>query len=145
MSVVEAVIILAGVIKQIADDASANSTLASSLSARVEIIPRILLKIPNNTDLDEQLLLRMYGFLKEAHDLIVSYKSKGTMSRMFSASSMRAKFAAVEVNIGRCVDDLSFNVGITSAAVLESIRADIRGEQKEAAAAGTCVYLRIIV
>ena len=136
MSIVEAVIILAGVIKQIADDASANSTMATSLATRVEIIPRILKKIPNSADLDEQLLLRMYGFLKESHDLIVAYKSKGTMSRLFSASSMRAKFAAVEVNIGRCVDDLSFNVGITSAAVLESIRADIRSEQKDSSAAG---------
>lgn len=122
---------MAGVIKQIADDASANSTLSASLTARVEIIPRILMKFPNHADLDEQLLNRMYGFLKEAHDLLLAYKSKGVMSRMFSASSMRSKFAAVEVNIGRCVDDLSFNVGITSAAVLESIRADIRNERKD--------------
>lgn len=63
--------------------------------------------------------------------MILAYKTKGTMSRLLYATSMREKFSLVENSIGRCVDDLSFNVGITSAAVLESIRADIRGEQKE--------------
>lgn len=130
MSVLEAIIVLAGVIKQIADDHSANATIVSSLAARVEIIPRILKKIPENTELDSELLDRMYGYLKESHELIMTYKSKGTMSRLFTASSMKSKFTTVETNLGRCIDDLSFNVGVTSASVLESIRSDLRRENE---------------
>jgi hypothetical protein len=128
MSVLEAVVVLAGVIKQIADDSSANATIVTSLAARVEIIPRILRKIPETTELDVELLNRMYGYLKQAHDAIMNYKSKGTMSRLFMATSMKARFLAIEADLGRCIDDLSFNVGITSASVLESIRSDMRKE-----------------
>ena len=46
MSILEAVIVIAGVIKQIADDSSANASMVKSLATRVEIIPRILKKIP---------------------------------------------------------------------------------------------------
>ena len=128
MSILDAVIILASVVKQIADDASANSTLCSSLAARVEMVPRVLKKFPDASELDEDLLQRMYGFLKVAHDLITSYKSKGTISRMLMASSMRGDFEKVETNIGRCIDDLSFNVGVASAAKIDAIRADFQKE-----------------
>ena len=144
MSVLDAVIILAGVIKQIADDAGANSTLSASLAARVDIIPRILKKIPETSEIDPDLLNRMYGFLKESHDVILEYRGKGLMSRMITANSMRAKFSAVEANIGRCIDDLSFNVGVTSAALLESIRDDIRRDLRPEST-GNLVLVLVLV
>jgi len=136
MSVLDAVIILANVIKQIVVDASFNSTMSASLTARVDIIPRILKKIPETSEVDVDLLNRMYGFLKEAHDEIVLYKNKGKMSRMLMASVTRARFAAVEENLGRCIDDLTFNLGVTSNVLLESIRNDMRKEGRDETAIG---------
>jgi DNA repair ATPase RecN len=126
MSILEAVILLARVVKQVADDSSSNATTVHSLAARVESMVRVLQKIPENTELDPGLLNRMHDNLKEAHRLIVKYDKKGTVLRLISASSMKSKLGAVEASIGRCIDDLSFNVGMTSAAVLEGIRADLR-------------------
>ena len=129
MSILEAVIVIAGVIKQIADDSSANASMVKSLATRVEIIPRILKKIPENNELDDELLKRMHMHLKEAHRLLLKYQSRNSVTRMIKASSARLKFANVETELGRCIDDLSFNVGITSAAMIDSIRSDLRREQ----------------
>ena len=129
MSILEAVIVIAGVIKQIADDSSANASMVKSLATRVEIIPRILKKIPENNELDDELLNRMHTHLKEAHRLLLKFQSRNSVTRMIKASSARLKFANVETELGRCIDDLSFNVGITSAAMIDSIRSDLRREQ----------------
>jgi hypothetical protein len=126
MSILEAIILLARVVKQVADDSSSNVTTVQSLAARVESMVRVLQKIPDNTELDPGLLNRMHEHLKEAHRLIVKYDKKSSVLRIMSASSMKFKLAAVEAHIGKCIDDLSFNIGITSAAVLEGIRADLR-------------------
>ena len=144
MSILEAVIILAGAIKQVADDSSANATMVTSLTARVEIIPRILKKIPETNDLDPELLNRMHENLKEAHRLIVKYKSRNAMARVLTATATKGKFSAVETNLGRCIDDLSFNVGITSAAVLENIRSDMRKEA-EATPGMLRVFPRLLI
>jgi hypothetical protein len=128
MSVLEAVLLLATVIKQVVDDSQVNFTVCSSLAARVEIVPRVLKKYPDPSELDDDLLQRMYGCLKESHDIIMEYKNKGSVSRLLMASSMKAKFLLVEEKLGRCIDDLSFNVGVTSAAKINAIHDDIKRE-----------------
>lgn len=131
MSILEAVIILAGVIKQVADDSTDNAAMVKSLVARVETVPRILKKIPETNELDPDLLNRMHEILKDAHKAVTKYYTKGMVRRLFTASSMKTKFSTIEASLSRCIDDLSFNVGITSASVLEGIRSDLSNRRPE--------------
>jgi hypothetical protein len=122
MELANAVISLALVVKQQADDATENVALCQSLSSRAEMIPRLLDKFPDKSNLDEVLLSRIFEQLKSCHDLINQYRTKGAFMRFLKAGTMKNEFQDLENSLGKSIDDLTLAVGVSSAMVLDSIR-----------------------
>jgi serine/threonine protein kinase len=126
MELASAVISLALVVKQQADDATENIALCHSLSSRAEMIPRLLEKFPDKANLDVALLSRIFEQLKSCHDLINLYRKKGALMRFIKAGTMKNDFQDLESNLGKSIDDLTLAVGVSSAIVLDSIRNDFQ-------------------
>lgn len=122
MSILEAVVTLATLVKQAADDANANSEHCIALSERINRIPRILSKFPNTSDLDEELLSKIFVLLKESHEAIREHNAQGRLRRMVNASATRQRFEQLATDLGVCLDDLNLCVGITSAAKLSQLQ-----------------------
>ena len=103
MSLADAVISLAGLVKQLSDDATDNVGLCKSLGGRIEMIPRLLEKFPHMQNIDEQLLTKVFQTLKDSRDVITEYGKKGKMGRFFQSSSIKKKFNDLDALIGQCV------------------------------------------
>ena len=125
--VFSALVSLATLVKHIADDASANVTIAVALRDRVDLVIRVLQKYPDPNELDEILMSKLFKLLMQAHDLVVSYKSLSRITRVVRATAIRQQFEALDITIGKCLDDLVLCIGVASASKLEIIRLDING------------------
>ena len=113
-----ALVSLATLVKQIADDASANASIAVDLRERVELVIRVLQKYPDPSELDEILLSKLFKLLMEAHDSLISYNSLPSMTRMLKAISIRQEFEGLDSAIGKCLDDIVLCISVVSASKL---------------------------
>lgn len=121
MSLIDAVLSLAILVKKTADDAVANVELCRSLGLRVDLVPRLMEKISNPAELDEALIFRLFEILRSAQELVLEYNNRNKFFRILTASLIKEKFFNIEQSLGKCLDDLALCIGIASAAKLDFI------------------------
>lgn len=122
MSAIDAVISLAKIVKELADDAADNVALNNSLASRAAMIPRVLESFPGSTtELDAKLIDRTFDILSYAKNRIDKYKAMNSVMRVLKASSIKAKFTKVENDLSRVVDDLTFATSLLSANKLSNL------------------------
>jgi hypothetical protein len=109
MSLADAVISLALLVKGLSDDAQDNVGMCKSLGNRAALIPRLLEQFPHIAELDDKFLITLFEALKDSRDLIAEYGKKGKMGRFFQASGMKKKFHDLDVLIGQCVGKCTVN------------------------------------
>ena len=105
MSLADAIVNLAVLVKKLSDDATENVGLCQLLGNRVELIPRLLEQFPHIKELDDKFLATLFQALKDSRDLISEYGKKGRMSRFFQSASIKKKFNDLDGLIGQCVGE----------------------------------------
>ena len=128
MELATTVISLAVAVKELSDMATENVTLCQSLGRRAELIPRMLEKFPDMTEIDDKILINLFDILKKSHDLISQYRKVGAIMRFLRAGSLKDRFNELEDAIAKSIDELSLCIGISSAAKIESIRLDFKNQ-----------------
>jgi serine/threonine protein kinase len=128
MELASTVISLALAVKELSDTATENIALCQSLGRRAELIPRMLAKFPDMSEIDDKLLINLFEVLKQSHELISEYRSKGAFLRFLRSASLKDRFNEIEEAIAKCIDELTLCVGISSAAKIESIRIDFKNQ-----------------
>lgn len=105
MSLIDAVVSLAVLVKGLSDDATDNIGMCKSLGDRVDLILRLVEQLPHPEKLDDKLVATLFETLKGCRSLLADYGKKGKMTRFFQSSGLKKKFTDLDTLLGQCVGE----------------------------------------